>query len=149
MTRSSLPKNNTKAYNLLIESSNSADEFALSSGLEEGFIHLIKLRISQINGCAFCIRLHTRDAEKCDVSSDKIALVAAWNENDYFTDKEKSALALAESVNFIHKGHIPNDVYNNAAEHWNDAQIAAIEWLSAIMGTFNRIAIASRYTVKP
>ncbi|ENU5345589.1 carboxymuconolactone decarboxylase family protein [Raoultella ornithinolytica] len=64
--------------------------------------------MSEINGCAFCVRLHTQDVAKCNISTDKIALVAAWQEAEYFSEKEKSALALAEAVNLINKGHVPD-----------------------------------------
>ncbi|MBS0924307.1 carboxymuconolactone decarboxylase family protein [Providencia sp. JGM181] len=149
MSRASLSKSSPDAYNKLIEISNHIDQQAVSLGLEEGFIHLLKLRISQINGCAFCVRLHTQDAQKNNVSIDKIALVAVWEEADYFSEKEKAAFLLAESVNMVHMGHIPNDVYEKAEEYWSDEQLALIEWVSIIIGSFNRIAIASRYKVKP
>ncbi|WP_321147030.1 hypothetical protein [Providencia alcalifaciens] len=83
------------------------------------------------------------------MSIDKIALVTVWEEADYFSEKEKAAFLLAESVNMVHVGHIPNDVYEKAAEHWSDEQLVLIEWVSIIIGSFNRIAIASRYKVKP
>ncbi|HHR5847922.1 carboxymuconolactone decarboxylase family protein [Providencia alcalifaciens] len=149
MTRVSLSKNSPNAYNKLIEISNNIDEQAISLGLDVGFIHLLKLRISQINGCAFCVRLHTQDAQKCDVSIDKISLVTVWEEAGYFSQKEKAAFLLAESVNMIHAGHIPTEIYEKAAEYWSEEQLALIEWLSIIIGSFNRIAIASRYSVKP
>ncbi|OAT21787.1 carboxymuconolactone decarboxylase family protein [Proteus myxofaciens] len=148
MNRVSLSKKNAKAYNQLIELSNNIDLQAQSVGLEEGFVHLLKLRISQINGCAFCVRLHTQDAQKCNISFDKIALVATWKEAEYFSAKEKVALSLAESVNLIHKGHVPDDIYQDASQYWDEEQLATIEWLSIIIGAFNRIAIASRYSVK-
>lgn len=75
--------------------------------------------------------------------------MAAWQEAEYFSEKEKSALALAEAVNLINKGHVPDEIYKETTHHWDDTQIAAIEWLSTIMGTFNRISITRRYIVKP
>ncbi|BBG58394.1 Argininosuccinate synthase [Providencia rustigianii] len=149
MSRVSLSKKSPNAYSKLIEISNHLDEQAVSVGLEEGFIHLLKLRVSQINGCAFCVRLHTQDAQKCQISIDKIALVPVWKEADYFTEKEKAAFLLVESVNMVHDGHISNDIYENAAKYWSEDQLALIEWISITIGAFNRIAIASRYSVKP
>ncbi|HEJ9627153.1 MULTISPECIES: carboxymuconolactone decarboxylase family protein [Proteus] len=148
-SRVSLSKKNAKAYGQLIDMSNNIDEQAILAGLEEGFVHLLKLRLSQINGCAFCVRLHSQDAQKCGVSIDKIALVATWKETEYFSEKEKSALSLAESVNLIHNEHVPDDIYQESAKYWDEAQLASIEWISIIIGAFNRVAIASRYSVKP
>ena len=75
-------------------------------------------------------------------------MVATWKETEYFSEKEKSALSLAESVNLIHNEHVPYDIYQESAKYWDEAQLASIEWISIIIGAFNRVAIASRYSVK-
>ncbi|MDR0219220.1 MAG: carboxymuconolactone decarboxylase family protein [Enterobacteriaceae bacterium] len=149
MTRISLTKTFPNIYHQLKSLNDEVDKSALSAGIDEGLCHLLKLRISQINGCAYCVRLHTRDALQCNESIDKIALLAAWQETAYFTDKERAALLLVESITTIQHDHIPDPVYQQAAELWDEPQIAAIEWLAIMMNTLNRLGIASRYLVAP
>ncbi len=87
-----------------------ASEAASGAGIAEGFAHLLRLRASQINQCAFCIRLHTRDAQASGESSDRIAVLAAWRETGYFTPRERAALALVEAITSISDGQLPDAV---------------------------------------
>ncbi|HEY3327301.1 MAG TPA: carboxymuconolactone decarboxylase family protein [Novimethylophilus sp.] len=124
-----------------------ASEYAASAGIAEGFTHLLRLRASQLNQCAFCVRLHTRDALACGESSDRISVLPAWRETQYFTEKERAALALGEAVTLIAKGQIPESIYSEAAAVLSNEEIAAVEWLGVVINTWNRIAISSRYPV--
>ena len=126
-----------------------ASERAAKAGLAEGFAHLLRLRASQINGCAFCLRLHTRDALKSGESSDRLSLLPAWRESQYFNDKERAALALLEAVTRISEGQVPDDVYAGAAALLSADEIAAVEWIAVVINAWNRISISSRYPVKP
>jgi len=126
-----------------------ASEAANAVGIEDGFSHLLRLRASQINGCAFCLRMHARDALKSGETEDRISLLPAWREADYFTGKERAALALVEAVTLIADGQVPDAVYAAAEEALTDEEIAAVEWLAIVINAWNRIAIASRYPVKP
>src|SRR6185369_12293424 len=78
-----------------------ASEYAASAGIAVGFAHLLRLRASQLNQCAFCVRLHTRDALACGESSDRISVLPAWRETRYFNEKERASLALCEKVTLI------------------------------------------------
>lgn len=120
-----------------------------SANLPEGFAHLLRLRASQINQCAFCIRLHTRDALSSGESSDRISVLPAWRESEYFTEKERSALALIEAITLISDGQVPDSIYEQAAANLSKDEMLAVEWLSVVINTWNRIAISSRYPVKP
>jgi AhpD family alkylhydroperoxidase len=120
-----------------------------SAGFAEGFVHLLRLRASQINQCAYCVRMHTRDALKTGESSDRISVLTAWRESGYFTDKERAALLLTEAVTRVAKGQVPDAIYEAAAAALNEMEIAAVEWLAVVMNVWNRIAISSRYPVKP
>jgi AhpD family alkylhydroperoxidase len=126
-----------------------ARELAASAGFADGLVHLLKLRASQINQCAFCVRMHTRDALKSGETSDRISVLTAWRESGYFTEKERAALSLIEAVTRISEGQVPDAVYDEAASHLSDQEIAAVEWLAIVINAWNRIATASRYPVKP
>ena len=123
--------------------------FARSVGLADGFLHLLRLRASQINGCAYCDRMHTRDALASGESADRVAVLPAWRETTYFNEKERASLALVEAVTRIGEGQVPDDVYAAAATVLSNDEIAAVEWIAIVINTWNRIAIASRYPVGP
>ena len=120
-----------------------------SSGLEPRFIHLVRLRASQINGCAFCLRMHSRDALAAGETADRLAVLPAWREADYFSAKERAGLALTEAITSIADGQLPDEVYAAAAEELNPAEIASVEWLAIVINMWNRLAISGRYPVKP
>lgn len=134
-------------YQTVVTLDRQASEYATSVGIAEGFMHLLKLRASQLNRCAFCVRLHTRDALACGESSDRISVLPAWQETQYFNDKERAALALIEAMTLIADGQVPAIIYNEAASVLSEEEIAAIEWLGIVINTWNRIAIPSRYPV--
>ena len=118
-----------------------------NAGIDEGFSHLLRLRASQINKCAFCTRLHTKDAIESGVDIDRISVLPAWRETDYFDSKEKASLAILEAITMITDGQVPDKVYEQAQSQLSERDIAAIEWLSIVINTWNRIAITSRYKV--
>jgi AhpD family alkylhydroperoxidase len=126
-----------------------ASQAAKSAGLDEGFCHLLRLRASQINQCAFCVRAHTRDAQASGESIDRISVLPAWRESQYFTEKERAALELAEAITLISEGQVPDPVYARASGVLSEEEISAVEWLSVVINAWNRIAISSRYPVKP
>jgi AhpD family alkylhydroperoxidase len=125
-----------------------SSQAAKTAGLADGFTHLLRLRASQINQCAFCVRMHTRDALKSGESTDRISVLPAWRETEYFTAKERAALELVEAITLISDGQVPDSVYNRAVESLSNEEIAAIEWLSVVINAWNRIAISSRTPVK-
>lgn len=126
-----------------------ASEHAASAGIAEGFTYLLRLRASQLNQCAYCVRLHTRDALASGESSDRISVLPAWRETKYFNDKERAAFALVEAVTLISNGQVSDSVYAEASSVLSDKEIAAIEWLGVTINAWNRIAISSRYPVTP
>jgi len=118
-----------------------------TAGIDTSFSHLLRLRASQINKCAFCARLHTKDALDGGVDIERISVLPAWRETDCFDGKEKASLALLEAITLISDGQVPDDVYEQAQSQLSEKEIAAIEWLSVVINTWNRIAITSRYKV--
>ncbi|GAB3365568.1 carboxymuconolactone decarboxylase family protein [Lysobacter rhizosphaerae] len=120
-----------------------------SAGLAEGFAHLLRLRASQLNQCAYCVRMHTRDALANGESSDRISLLPAWRESAYFDAKESAALELMEAITMIADGQVRDSTYELAAASLSSEEIAAVEWLGVVINAWNRIAISSRYPVAP
>ena len=126
-----------------------ATHAAVDAGWSKGFTHIVKLRASQINGCAFCLRMHSRDALAAGECTDRLAVLPGWRETAYFSAKEQAGLALTEAITHIADGQLPDDVYAAAAEQLSPAEIAAIEWLAIVINMWNRVAITSRYAVAP
>ncbi|TCM70760.1 AhpD family alkylhydroperoxidase [Acinetobacter calcoaceticus] len=149
MPRINLGKAAPELYQIVADLDAKANEKIIQAGIPEGFGHLLRLRASQINQCAFCIRLHARDALQHDESLERITLLNAWRESAYFSDKEQAALSLVEEMTLIADHQVSDRVYLNAAELLTETEIAAIEWLTIVINSWNRIAIASRYPVKP
>ncbi|MFP3979032.1 carboxymuconolactone decarboxylase family protein [Marinobacter sp. KMM 10035] len=146
--RLNLGKSGADLYQAVVELDRLVSRNLISAGLAEGFSHLLRLRASQINGCAFCVRLHARDALANGESSDRLAVLAVWKETDYFTLKERAALELVEAITLISVDQLPDVIYEQAAEHLSTDEVSAIEWLAVVINTWNRIAISSRYPVK-
>jgi AhpD family alkylhydroperoxidase len=126
-----------------------ATEAASAAGLSEGFTHLLRLRASQINQCAYCVRMHTSDALASGESIDRVSVLSAWRETGYFDGKERASLELVEAITLISDGQVPDFVYDSAAGELSKPEISAIEWLAVVINAWNRIAISSRYLVKP
>lgn len=107
---------------------------------------LVKIRVSQINGCGFCTDMHTKDAAKAGESSVRLNLIAAWREATVYTDAERAALELAEEGTRIADaaGGVSDEVWENAAKHYDEDALAALISLIALMNTFNRMNVIVR-----
>lgn len=116
------------------------------SALTKTHQELIKLRASQINGCAFCIDMHTKDALKYGETTQRIVLLNAWREvNDLYTKEERIVLALTEAVTLIHQGGIPADLYKEASETFDENYLAQIIMAIVTINSWNRIAISGLF----
>jgi len=120
-----------------------------AAGLSALLVELVKLRVSQINGCAFCLRMHTRDAIAAGETADRLAVLPAWWESQYFDEQERAALTLAERVTRIADEHTAAVPAVDIEAVLSTQQIAAVTWLAVEMNGWNRIAIASHYPVGP
>jgi AhpD family alkylhydroperoxidase len=105
---------------------------------------LVNIRVSQINGCAFCIDKHTRDARAAGETEQRIYALSAWRETPFFTRRERAALALAEAITLIAEGHVPDEVYALAAQNFEPQELAALIWRTTIINALNRTAITTR-----
>ncbi|NEA99841.1 carboxymuconolactone decarboxylase family protein [Streptomyces sp. SID13726] len=117
---------------------------AQEAKVEPELLELIRIRASQLNGCAFCLDMHTKDARAADETEQRIYALNAWRETPFFTERERAALALTESVTLVHDGQVPDAVYAEAAEVFDETQLAALIWAATVINAYNRIAIATR-----
>lgn len=118
------------------------------SGLELGLIELIKLRVSQINGCAYCVHMHTNDARRMGESEDRLHLLTAWRESPLYSDRERAALAWAETLTRIEQTHAPDAVYDEMAAHFAAHEQVALTLSITTINAWNRLAIGFR-TIHP
>lgn len=144
-----LGKATPELHEALVRLERATNTLAESAGISRGLAHLLRLRASQINQCSYCIRLHTRDALAQGESPDRVSLIAAWRDTEYFSEKERAALALIESVTLISEGQIPDALYSTAAQSLSEEEIAAVEWIGITINAWNRMSIASRPYVRP
>jgi AhpD family alkylhydroperoxidase len=112
--------------------------------MDPSLLELINIRVSQINGCAYCIDMHTKDARAAGETEQRIYALNAWRETPFFTDRERAALALAESITNLSVGHVPDDVFAEAAAALGETELAQVIWRATIINTWNRIAITTR-----
>lgn len=147
--RVNIGKTAPKLYQAVVGLDKLAAEAVASAGLSDGFAHLLRLRASQLNQCAYCVRLHTRDALASGESNDRVSVLPAWRETGYFDDKERASLELMEAITLISDGQVPDAVYEQAAAKLSKDEITAVEWLAVVINAWNRIATSSRYPVKP
>ncbi|WP_457095838.1 carboxymuconolactone decarboxylase family protein [Lysobacter sp. P5_B9] len=148
-TRVNLGKAAPELYQAVAGLEKLAAKSIASAGLADGFAHLLRLRASQLNQCAYCVRMHTRDALANGESTDRISVLPAWRESAYFDARECAALELTEAITFIADGQVPDSTYELAAASLSSEEIAAVEWLAVVINAWNRIAISSRYPVAP
>jgi AhpD family alkylhydroperoxidase len=115
-----------------------------ASGLESSLIDLVKTRASQINGCAYCINMHSQDARKRGESEQRLYLLDAWREAPLYSDRERAALAWTEAVTLISETHAPDDVYEELRRYFSEAEAVNLTMLIATINAWNRLAISSR-----
>jgi AhpD family alkylhydroperoxidase len=120
------------------------DSVVQSAGLEQSLVELVKTRASQINGCAYCLHMHTRDARAGGESEARLYLLDAWRESSLYTDRERAALAWTEAVTLVAQTHVPNDAYEHVRTHFDEEELVKLTLLVATINVWNRIAISFR-----
>ena len=114
------------------------------SGLEAPLLDLVKTRASQINGCAFCLDMHTKDARAHGESEQRLYALSAWRETPFYTDRERAALAWTEAVTLVSETHVPDDVYEQAREQFSEEDLANLTLAIVAINGWNRFAISFR-----
>ncbi len=120
------------------------EQYLHGCGLEEKLLHLIKLRASQINGCAYCLDMHWKDLRAAGEDEQRLYSLDAWRECPYYTARERAALAWTEAVTLVAEGHVPDSVYEEVRPHFGDKELADLTLAVATINAWNRLAIASR-----
>jgi AhpD family alkylhydroperoxidase len=120
------------------------EQYIHSSGLEPGLIHLLKFRASQINGCAYCLDMHSKDARALGETEQRLYGLDAWREAPYYTDRERAALAWIEALTLITEGHVPDEVYEEARKVFNEQELVDLAMLAVAINGWNRLAIGFR-----
>jgi AhpD family alkylhydroperoxidase len=113
-------------------------------GIAAGLRDLLKLRASQINGCAYCVDMHATDAATNGESQQRIHAVSVWAESPFFTEKERAAFAFTETVTRVADTHVPASDYDAVAQHWSDDEVGALLALTVTINAWNGLAVASR-----
>lgn len=148
MDQVNLSKLAPQSYEALAALSAQSEAGATAAGLDKKLVELVKIRASQLNGCAFCLRMHVRDAMAAGETDDRLAVVAAWWESQYFTAEEQEALLIAERITGIGDRHTVSHENETGAD-LTPQQVAAISWVAVVNNAWNRVAIASAYPVAP
>lgn len=112
--------------------------------LDRGLVHLVYLRVSQMNGCAFCIDMHSKDLRAAGETEQRIYLLAAHREAPIYTDRERAAFAWAEAVTDLGAGHVPDAVYEEACRHFQEKELVELTLAVATINAWNRMGIAFR-----
>jgi AhpD family alkylhydroperoxidase len=118
--------------------------YLAKSPVEKKLLDLIALRVSQINGCAFCLDMHTKDLRAEGESEQRLYLLDAWRETDFFTERERAALAWAEAVTKVTEGHVPDEIYEEAREQFSEEELIDLTFGVIATNIYNRINIAFR-----
>ena len=113
-------------------------------GLEESLLHLIKLRSSQINGCAYCLDMHWKDLRAIGETEQRLYSLDAWRECPYYTERERAAFAWTEAVTLVANNHVPDAVYEEVRPHFNEKELSDLTFAIATINAWNRMAIAGR-----
>ncbi|WP_371480149.1 carboxymuconolactone decarboxylase family protein [Kitasatospora sp. NBC_00315] len=127
----------------------SAIEKSSKAGLDPQLAELVKTHASMLNGCAFCIDMHATDAVKGGEQEYRIRSLPAWRETSWFTARERAALALTESVTLLTQGHVPDAVYEEAARHFEETELASLIAVIVTINAWNRIGVTSRLSPAP
>jgi AhpD family alkylhydroperoxidase len=120
------------------------EKYVKESGLERPLLELVKMRASQINGCAFCLAMHSRDARRAGESEDRLFLLDAWHEAPVYTPRERAALAWTEAVTLVSETHVPDEVFAEAKQHFSETELVNLTMAVIAINSWNRMAIAFR-----
>jgi AhpD family alkylhydroperoxidase len=144
-----LSKTEPTAYQALDQFSKTVGSICAANGIDDRLKEIVMIHCSQLNGCAYCTRIHLDRAVKTGLDADTLMQIPTWRESGVFSDRERAALELAEAFTFIHDGGVSDDVYNRVGSVFTEKEYAALSWACVSINAFNRIVIAGRYPVPP
>jgi AhpD family alkylhydroperoxidase len=120
------------------------EKYLEKSGLDHRLVLLVKIRASQINGCAYCLHMHTEEARKLGESETRIYLLDAWRESELYSARERAALSWTEALTNIRDTHAPDEVFEEAQRHFSEKELADLSIAIAMINAWNRLSIGSR-----
>jgi AhpD family alkylhydroperoxidase len=132
-----------KAYHAML----ALEQFVHECGLESPLIELVKLRASYMNGCAYCVDMHTKDARAAGETEQRLFAVPVWRETPFFTPRERAALAWTESVTEIGRSGVPDEVYDEARQHFTELELVNLTMAVITINGWNRLAVSFRAEV--
>lgn len=122
------------------------ESYLTKSSIEESLLHLIKYRVSQINGCAYCLDMHSKDLRATGETEQRLYVLDAWREIPFYTERERAALDWAEAITLITEGHVPDEVYEDARKQFSEEELIDLTLAVATINSWNRLAISFRTT---
>src|SRR5690606_23171839 len=120
------------------------ENFVRGSGLERSLYELVKIRASQINGCAYCIDMHTKDARKAGETEQRIYALNAWRETPFYNERERAALAWTEALTLISENDVPDELYEMVSKHFSEEERVVLTMAVVVINGWNRLAISFR-----
>ena len=120
------------------------EKYVRSSGLEESLLDLVRMRASQINGCAYCLDMHSKDARAAGETEQRLYVLNAWRDAPFYTERERAALAWTEALTLVTEGHVPDEVFNEVQRHFNEQELAGLSLAIVSINGWNRLNIAFR-----
>jgi AhpD family alkylhydroperoxidase len=134
-----------EAFQQLLGLHKLVEDAAAEAGLDAKLVELVKIRASQLNGCAYCLDMHTHDARRIGETERRLLVLPAWHETTLFTEQERAALALTESMTRLSETRdVPDDVYDRAVAVFTERQVTVLVWAIAVINTFNRFGVTGR-----
>jgi AhpD family alkylhydroperoxidase len=134
----------TKVSPAVYQAAAALQTYVDQSGLDAKLRELIKIRASQINGCAFCLAMHTRDARKIGETDERMHLLAAWREAPVYNARERAALAWVEAITLVTQGHVPDEAFEAVRRQFSEKEIVDLTAAAVVINSWNRLAIALR-----
>ena len=120
------------------------EKYVSQSGLEPSLLDLVRLRASQINGCAYCVDMHSKDARAQGETEQRLYSTSAWKEAPFYSDRERAALDWTEAVTLVSQSHVPDDIYEEARRHFNEKELADLTMAIAAINAWNRLNVSFR-----
>jgi AhpD family alkylhydroperoxidase len=128
----------------VIEAMHAVEQYVRTSGLEPSLLELVKLRASQINGCAYCVDMHTKDARANGETEQRLYAVAVWKEAPFFTERERAALAWTEAITLVSRDQAPDEVYEEARRQFDERKLVDLTMAVIAINGWNRLAVSFR-----
>lgn len=119
-------------------------KYVNDSGLEHSLLELVKMRASQINGCAYCLDMHSKDARAAGETEQRLYALDAWRETSFYSARERAALEWTEALTLVREGHVPDDVFESAREHFSEQELVDLSLAVVAINGWNRVSIAFR-----